>query len=250
MINCILLRLALLVSMHKFSYSDLFSKLHLTVSSIGTFNYNLACFLCDLLSPLVPNDYSCKDTFSFVSQIKNANLSKKFLVSYNVTSLFTNIPLQETIDIAINLIFNHNPNLNITRKELKKLFLFATSKTHFIFNSKFYNQIDGVAMGSPLAPVLANIFMGFYESKWPNEYNLNKPKFYYRYVDDILAAFDNKQDSLNFLNFLNDRHANITFTIEKQINHVTAFLDVFISGINHQNLTPLNNHKSTYTGLL
>ena len=52
--------------------------------------------------------------FSFLSQIKNANLSKKFLVSYNVTSLFTNIPLQETIDIAINLIFNHNSNLNIT----------------------------------------------------------------------------------------------------------------------------------------
>ena len=45
-------------------------------------------------------------------------------------------------------------------------------------------------MGSPLAPVLANIFMGFYESKWLNEYNLNKPKFYLRYVDDILAAFD------------------------------------------------------------
>ena len=60
---------------------------------LGTFNYNLARFLCDLLSPLVPNDYSCKDTFSFVSQIKNANLSKKFLVSYDVTSLFTNIPL-------------------------------------------------------------------------------------------------------------------------------------------------------------
>ena len=77
------------------------------------------------------------------------------------TSLFTNIPLQEIIDIAINLIFNHNPNLNITKKELKKLFLFATSQTHFIFNSKFYNQIDGVAMGSPLAPVLANIFIGF-----------------------------------------------------------------------------------------
>ena len=106
-----------------------------------------------------------EDTFSLVSQIKNANLSKKFLVSYDVTLLFTNIPLHETIDIAINLIFNHNPNLNINRKELKKLFLLATSKTHFIFNSKFYNQIDGVAMGSPLAPVLANIFMGFQESK-------------------------------------------------------------------------------------
>ena len=109
---------------HKLSSSDSFPKLRLIVSSIGTFNYNLARFLRDLLSPLVPNDYSCKDTFSFVSQIKNANLSKKFLVSYDVTSLFTNIPLQETIDIAINLIFNHNPNLNITRKELKKTFPF------------------------------------------------------------------------------------------------------------------------------
>ena len=67
--------------MHKFSSSDSFPKLRPIVSSIGTFNYNLASFLCDLLSPLVPNDYSCKDTFSFFSQIKNANLPKKFLVS-------------------------------------------------------------------------------------------------------------------------------------------------------------------------
>ena len=124
---------------------------------------------------------------------------KKILVSYNVTSLFTNIPFQETIDIAVNLIFNHNPNLNI---------------------NKFYNKIDGVAMGSPLASVLPNIFMGFHESKWLNEYNLNKPKFYLRHVE------------------------------EKQINHSIAFLDVFISGINNQNLTLQTYHKSTYTGLL
>ena len=105
-------------------------------------------------------------------------------------------------------------------------------------------------MGSPLAPVLANIFMGFHESKWLNEYNLNKPKFYLRYVDDILAAFDNEQDLLNFLDFLNKRHPSIKFTIEKQINHSIAFLDVFISGINNQNPTIQAYHKSTYTGLL
>ena len=148
---------------HKCSSSDSFPKLCAIVSSIGTSNYNLAYFLWDLLSPLVPNDYSCKETFYFLFQIKNANLSRKFLVSYDVTSLFPDIPLQETINIAINPILNHNPNLNITKKELKKLFLFATSQTHFIFNSKFYNQIDGVAMGSPLVSVLANIFMGFYK---------------------------------------------------------------------------------------
>ena len=95
-------------------------------------------------------------------------------------------------------------------------------------------------MASALVSVLANIFMGFDESKWLNEYNLNKPKFYLRYVDDILAAFDNEQDSLNFLNVLNNRHPNI---------HSIVFLDVFISGINNQNLTLQTYHKSTYTGL-
>ena len=104
--------------MHKFSSSDSFPKLRPIISSLGTFNYNLARFLFDFLSPLSPDDYSCKDTLSFVSQIKNANHSKKFIVSYDVTSFLTIIPLQETIDRATNLIFNHNPNLNITRKEL------------------------------------------------------------------------------------------------------------------------------------
>ena len=68
--------------MHKFYSSNSFPKLCPIASSIGTFNYNLARSLCDLISPLVPHDYSCKDTFSFVCQIKNANLSKKCLVSY------------------------------------------------------------------------------------------------------------------------------------------------------------------------
>ena len=92
--------------------------------------------------------------------------------------------------------------------------------------------------------------MGFQESKWLNEYNLNKSKFYLSYVDDILPAFDNKQDSLDFLNFLNNRHGNIKFTIEKRSNQSMTFLDVFISGINNQNLTLQTYRKSTYGGLL
>ena len=104
--------------MHKFFSSDSFPKLYPSFSSIGIFNCNLARFLCDVLSSLAPNGYSCKDTFSFVSQIKKTNLSRKFLVSYNVT----NLPLHETIDIATNLIFDHNPNLSITKRKLKKRF--------------------------------------------------------------------------------------------------------------------------------
>ena len=105
-------------------------------------------------------------------------------------------------------------------------------------------------MGSPLAPVLANIFMGFYKSRWLNEYNLNKPNFYLRYVDNTLSAFDNEQDSLIFLDLSNKRHLNIKFTAEKQINHSIAFLDEFISDINNQNLTLQTCHKLTKTGLL
>ena len=56
-------------------------------------------------------------------------------------------------------------------------------------------------MASRLIPVLANILMGFYESKWLSEYNLNKPKLYSRYVGDTVAAFDNEQDSLFFYSF-------------------------------------------------
>ena len=107
--------------MHQFSSSDSFTKLRPIVSSIGTFNYNLACFLCDLLSSLFPSNFCYKDTFSFISQMKNANLFKKFLVSYDLTSLFTSILLPGTTEIALNLIFNHNANRNITRKELEKL---------------------------------------------------------------------------------------------------------------------------------
>ena len=75
-----------ILKMHKFPHSYKLPKLRPIVSSIGTFNYDLGRFLCDLLSPIVPDDYSCKDTFPFVSQIKNANLSGKFLISYDVAS--------------------------------------------------------------------------------------------------------------------------------------------------------------------
>ena len=79
--------------------------------------------------------------------------------------------------------------------------------------------------------------MGFCESKWLNEYNLNKPEFYLRYVDDVLAAFGKEQDSLNLFNFLNNKPPDIEFTIEKQVNYSIAVLDVFISGIDNKDVT-------------
>ena len=86
-----------------------------------------------------------------------------------------------------------------------------------------------------MALVPANIFMGFYQSKWLNENNLNKAKFYLRYVADILAGFNKKQDSLIILSFLNKVPPNTKFTIE--IDHSIASLNVLISDIDNQNPT-------------
>ena len=130
------------------------------MSSVGAYNYNLAKYLGSLLVPLLSDKYSVKDSFSFVEELRSFDFKDKFLISFDVESLFTNIPLNETIDIAVDLIFKHNPEFSITKPDLKKLFLFATAETHFLFNGKCYDQIDGVAMRSPLGPVLANLFMG------------------------------------------------------------------------------------------
>ena len=92
--------------------------------------------------------------------------------------------------------------------------------------------------------------MGFYQSKWLTKRNLTKPNFYLRYIDNILATLFKEQNSLNLLNFLINRHPNIRYTIEKQINHSISFLDVFISSVSNQNLTLQTYHKSTYRRLI
>ena len=62
--------------------------------------------------------------------------------------------------------FENYPNVKLTRKELQKLFKIATSETHFIFTNEIYDQIDGVSMRSPLAPILTNLFMRYHEKDW------------------------------------------------------------------------------------
>ena len=111
-----------------------------------------------------------------------------------------------------------------------------------------YDQVDGIAMGSPLAPTLANLFMGYNEANWLSEYTGARPYVYKRYVDDIFAVFENLNDASLFLNYLNSRHPNIKFTKEENKNGVLPFLDISISNLESFNTSVY--HKSMYTGLL
>jgi len=234
--------------MHKFSSDDVNPSFRPIVSSIGTYNYNLAKYLGVLLSPSA-STFSCEGSFTFVKEVKEVRFLNKFMVSFDVTSLFTNIPLDETINIALDRIFTNHPNIKISKSDLKKLFLFATAQTHFLFKGDFYDQIDGVAMGSPLAPILANIFMAFYEEKWLSEFEGNKPIFYRRYVDDIFALFNSEAEALVFFHYINNKHKNIKFTMEKEIDNKLSFLDVFLDNSSTSLKTSVFR-KKTFTGLL
>ena len=218
------------------------------ISSIGTYNYNLAKYLCRLLTPHIPTDYCATGTFTFVQNIQSLSVSRKFMVSFDVESLFTNIPLEECIDLAANYTSVGNPDIKLNKSELRRLFI--TAQTHFIFNGSFYDQIDGVAMGFPLAPVLANLFMGHHEKLWLENFHGSTILFYRRYVDDTFCLFNSDRDTTIFFDYINSRHPNIKFTVEKQFNHKLPFLDVLID--NHDPSSSLTRvyRKKTFTGLL
>ena len=136
---CILLVLLLLTSMVLLKYSSFLPMIHF-LNFVRFFHLQFFLIIILPISFVIffhhsstLKDYSFKDTLSFVSQFKNANLSGKVHVSYDVTSLFTNISLEETIDIVVNLIFSHNPNLSITIKKLEKTFSFSYITDSFSF---------------------------------------------------------------------------------------------------------------------
>ena len=93
------------------------------------------------------------------------------MIFYDVTSLFRNIPSEEKIYLTIDVLFEAKPDLKSSRKDLQKLFQFATSQINFLLNGSMYDQVDGVAMGSPLAPIIANTFMGYHGKGWIRSYS-------------------------------------------------------------------------------
>ena len=108
--------------------------------------------------------------------------------SFDVSSLFTNVTLDETIKICADALHDNLESQPCIPKEVfVELMHSATSTVELSFDNTIYRQIDGVAMSSPLGPALANILVGYCEEKLFTE--ISKPAVYFRYVDDTFAIF-------------------------------------------------------------
>ena len=182
------------------------------------------------LSSITFNEFTVKDSFVFAEEIVHQD-GKLFMGSFDVDSLFTNIPLKETINICTNLLYKNADVIEgINKSEFQNLLSLAIQESYFMFNDIFYKQKDGAAMGSPLGPTMANVFLSFYETKWleqcPSEF---KPVFYRRYVDDIFVLLESAEHLSKFHAYLNTCHPNTSFSFEQEINDKLSFLDVEVS---------------------
>ena len=165
---------------------------------------------------------------------------------FDVSSLFANVPLDEITAICAGTPYNIPDSQPCIPKEVfVELLHSATSTVEFSFDNTIYRQIDGVAMGSPLGPALANIFVGYYEEKLFSE--ISKPAVYFRYVDDTFVIFQNEKESEEFLIRFNGLHSSLQFTFEKEKNNSLPSLDVHVEHTKGSYVTKVYR-KPTFTG--
>ena len=193
------------------------------VDTIGSTHYGVGKFISKLLHPLTQNQYHLKDSFDAAEKI--SGIPRQLyddgyrFVSFDVKSLFTNVPLNKTIEIILDRVYNKKVISTALKKQtLKKLMKDTCSKTAFMYDGIIYEQIDGVSMGAALGPVLANIIMTEMERVVVDQLiQSGKIKFYAKYVDDILHLV--KPDDIDdILQRFNNFHRNIEFTVHGLLN--------------------------------
>ena len=172
------------------------------------------------------------------------------MASFDVESLSTNIPLKETIDLCVDILFYDRTNIDgITKDYFHDLLTICMSESLVLFDGEYYNQIDGVAMGSPLGPTFTNVFLCFYEQIWlencPVEF---KPVIYRRFVDDKFLLFRSYEHVEQFRAHLKCQHPNIKFTSEIEEYNYMSFLDIKLTR-ELNNFSTSVNRKPTFSGV-
>ncbi len=196
------------------------------ISCIGSSTQPLAKFISEILYRSFSNFNKFKifDTFDFSQKINNVQLPEGFvLVSFDVVSLFTNIPL----DLVVSIIEEHfellEPNTKIPCNVFVSTINYLYNNTFFCFNGLFYKQVKGLPMGGATSPILAEIVMNKLLYFVTNNSQFQFP-FIYQYVDDLLTAVpaDRVGETLDLFNSFNE---NLRFTVEEETELSVPFLD-------------------------
>ncbi|XP_018347291.1 PREDICTED: uncharacterized protein LOC108751554 [Trachymyrmex septentrionalis] len=201
--------------------------LRIIVSSMGSPLYSLAAFLQNKLFKTIPKtDSNIKNSFELVEKLRNVHFTGAHeLISLDVTSLFTNVP----IDLAIDCINEHwhaiARDCSLPKKEFLGAIKFVLDSTFFSFDDVFYRQCFGTPMGSPISPIIADLVMRRLETVSLMSSNVDT-LFYYRYVDDICTAVHPSQID-RLLKHFNSFHPRLQFTVERGGNAIN-FLDITV----------------------
>ena len=223
------------------------------ISSRGSVSYETAKELAMILKPLIGKSphhvYNNKDFLESIKDIKVED--DECIMIYDVTTLFTSIPIDTTINIIKKQLEEDRDlksRTNMTIKHICCLLEFCLKNTYFKFTGEFYAQQEEVAMGSPISPVVANLFMEDLEIKAIRTSN-TPPKIWRRYVDDTCTII--KEENRNiFLQHLNSIHPNIKFTCEEMKEDGSMpFLDILIIPTEHGSLKTSVFRKHTHTDL-
>ena len=140
------------------------------VSSCGSVTYGVAKELAKILKPLVgKSPHHINSTQDFVEQAKHFKLEAgECLSSYDVSALFTSVPIDPALNIIKDLLVKDNTLKERTVMEVEDIILlleFCLKNTYFSFQGQFYEQVEGAAMGSPVSPIVANLYMEYLEQK-------------------------------------------------------------------------------------
>ena len=193
----------------------------------GSPYHAVAKWLAEILKPVHREltRYSVRDTFDFIERIKDKNVNDKTMFSLDVSSLFTNVPLVETVNFICDYITENRFNIGLPVTTLKELILRCTMNIQFQFNKELFSQVDAVAMGSPLGPILADIFMAKLENGKCKEF-ISKFEVYLRYMDDTFIICDPSIDINTIIPNFNSAHDAIQLSHEVEQNNRLSFLDV------------------------
>ena len=229
------------------------------VDYTNTIGYSTSRWLADILSGLVgKTKHHVNNSQHLASELSELIIDVEDLLnSHDVVSLFTNTPIDQVLDIVKSRLekedvlktYNKENDSNLTSDDVVQLLHFILTTTYFIFRGQIYRQLFGTAMGSPVSPIAANIFMEALEQQAIATAPMEcKPKLWLRYVDDVLEVVhkecvDELTDHLNQI----DKSGSIKFTYEKETDGKIPFLDTLIVKKEDGTVKLLVYRKPTHT---